>query len=173
MDSVSNVTVRNNLFDDLGANWGTPPSLFSIIAGGNGIVIENNTAIATTLNTALTFDSTYAANNFVMRSNIVARGNYGVKGSGTAEGTATLTKYTPGSIFTHNVIYGAGLNSGVYPTINYFAPGVADIGFEDLATGNVALRTDSLYKGKGANGRDPGADYAAIIAATKTVINGR
>ena len=108
-----------------------------------------------------------------MRSNIVARGNYGVKGSGTAEGTATLTKYTPGSIFTHNVIYGAGLNSGVYPTINYFAPSAADIGFEDLAAGNVTLRAGSLYKGKGANGRDPGVDFAAVVAATRHVINGR
>jgi hypothetical protein len=170
---VSNVSVRNNLFDDLGANWGTPPSLFSIIAGGDGIVIENNTAIATTLNTALTFDSTYAANNFVMRSNIVARGNYGVKGSGTAEGTATLTKYTPASIFTNNVIYGPGFNSAIYPSMNYFAAAVADIGFEDLAAGNVTLRAGSLYKGKGANGRDPGVDYAAVTAATQTVINGR
>jgi hypothetical protein len=171
--SVTNVIIRNNLFDDLGANWGNPPSLFSILAGGNGIVIENNTAISTTLNTALTFDGAYAANNFVMRSNIVARGNYGVKGSGTAEGTATLSKYAPGSIFTHNVIYGAGLNSGVYPTMNYFAPSAADIGFEDLAASNVTLRAVSLYKGKSANGRDPGVDYVAVTDATKTVINGR
>ena len=95
------------------------------------------------------------------------------KGSGTAEGGATLTKYTPGSIFTHNVIYGAGLNSGVYPTINYFAPSAADIGFEDFAAGNVSHSAGSLYKGKGANGRDPGVDFVVVTAATNTVINGR
>ena len=171
--SVTNVIIRNNLFDDLGANWGGSPSLFSIIAGGNGIIIENNTAISTTLNTALTFDGTYTASNFVMRSNIIGRGNYGVKGSGIAEGAATLTKYTPASIFTNNVIYGPGFNSAVYPSMNYFTAAVADIGFEDLAAGNVALRAGSLYKSKGANGRDPGVDYAAVTAATKTVINGR
>jgi hypothetical protein len=171
--SVTNVIIRNNMFDDLGSNWGSSPSLYSIIAGGNGIVIENNTAIATTLNTALTFDGTNPANNFVMRSNIVGRGNYGVKGSGYAEGTATLNKYTPGWIFTNNVIYGPGVNSAAYPPMNYFPSAVTDIGFEDMAAGNVSLRTGSVYKGKGADGRDPGVDYAAVVAATQTVINGR
>jgi hypothetical protein len=50
---------------------------------------------------------------------------------------------------------------------------VTDIGFEDMAAGNVSLRTGSVYKGKGADGRDPGVDYAAVVAATQTVINGR
>jgi hypothetical protein len=121
----------------------------------------------------LTFDGTDPVNNFVMSSNIVARGNYGVKGSGIAEGTATLNKYTPGWIFTNNVIYGSGVNSAAYPPMNYFASTITDIGFEDIATGNVSLRTGSLYKGKGADGRDPGMDYAALTGATRSVLNGR
>lgn len=171
--AVENVIIRNNLFDDLGANWGSSLSLFSIIAGGNAVIIENNTATATKLNTALTFDGTDPANNFVMRSNIAGRGNYGLKGSGTAEGAATLTKYAPGSIFTNNVIYGLGLNSAAYPLMNYFASAVTDVGFEDAATSNVSLRAESMYKGKGDDGHDPGVDYAAVVAATQTVINGR
>ena len=171
--SVANVIISNNLFEDLGSSWGASISLFSIVSGGSDIVIENNTATSTTLNSALTFDGTDPVNDLVMRSNIVARGNYGVKGSGYGEGAATLNKYTPGWIFTNNVIYGSGLNAAVYPPMNYFTSSVSDVGFENLSIDNVGLRTGSLYEGKGADGRNPGVDFGALAGATQGVLTGR
>ena len=170
---VANVSIRNNLFDDIGTNWGSPLSLFSILAGGNGIVIENNTATPSILNTLLMFDGADPANNFVMRSNIGSRGSYGIKGSGSAEGTATINKYSPGATVTNNVIYGPGFNSAAYPALTYSALSGTAIGWENAANGDVRLRADSFYKGKGAGGRDPGVDFAPLATATAQTLSGR
>jgi len=170
---VKTLSIRNNLFDDIGTNWGSSLSLFTFQAGVTGIIIENNTATrAATLNTALQFDGA-PGSNCLIRSNILDRGDYGIKGSGTAEGTATMNKYCPGATVTNNVIYGAGSNSALYPALNYFPLLAAEISWQNAAAGDVQLRADSLYKAKGAGGRDPGVDYAALTAATAHTLSGR
>ena len=171
---VANVVIRNNLFEDIGTNWGSALSLFSILSGGNGIVIANNTATPSTLNTLLQFDgSAYPATNFMMRSNIVSRSKSGIKGTGTGEGTATLNRYAPGSMVDYNVIYGPGFNSAWYPAANYFTSTWTEIGWEDVANGNFNLRAHSFYKGRTPNGLDPGVDYAELTAATAHTLSGR
>ena len=168
---VSNVIIRNNLFEDLGEKWGHPVSLFTILSGGSGFTFENNTLTSETLRTVLTFDGAYPANNLVMRSNILSRGDYGIKGSGTAEGTATLTRYAPGSTVTHNVFYGLGLISSAYPPSNYFVTSLAQVGWESLSI--VRLLSTSTYRGTGADGKDPGVDYTALLAATAKTLAGK
>jgi hypothetical protein len=169
---VRTLSIRNNLFDDLGTNWGSALSLFTLQAGVTGIIIENNTAMRTTLNTALQFDGA-PASSCLIRSNIVDRGDYGFKGSGYAEGTATMNKYCPASTVTNNVIYGPGSNSALYPALNYFPLSEAEIGWQNATGGDLQLSAYSLYKAKGAGGRDPGVDYAALAAATADTLSGR
>ena len=169
---VANVVIRNNLFEDIGTNWGSALSLFSILSGGNGIVIVNNTATPSTLNTLLLFDGS-PATNFMMRSNIASRGKSGIKGTGTGEGTATLNRYAPGSMVDYNVIYGPGFNSAWYPARNYFTSAWTEISWEDAVNGNLSLRADSFYKGRTPNGLDPGIDYAELTAATAHTLSGR
>ena len=84
-----------------------------------------------------------------------------------------MDKYCPGAPVTHNVIYGPGLNLAAYPALNYWAASAAEIGWQNAASGDVRLRADSFYKGKGAGGRDPGVDYAAMAAATARALSGR
>lgn len=103
------IFVYNNSFE------GTPTILFQLLGAISQVTIDHNTGIPGNL--AVSFDGS-PDSGLVMTNNLMGRGNYGVKGSGTGEGTATLSSYAPGYVFTGNAIVGA--TSSVYPAGNYF-----------------------------------------------------
>ena len=158
----SNITVRNNLFEDIGPAWGSAPPLFGIYGVLNA-TIENNTAGLKVLSPHLLMSEGKPSSGFVFRANIFPYGTYGVKGSGTATGTATLNSYFPGSVFTNNVLYGATVNAATYPPGNYFPPTTADVGFTDAANGKYKLSAVSTYRGTGPNGQDPGIGLGPLF----------
>ncbi len=76
---------------------------------------------------------------------------------------------------------GLGLNDSQfapeYPqqaglTPSYFAGSDANIGFAGLSSRDYRLAPNSQYKGKASDGKDPGADFAAIDAALAGVASG-
>jgi hypothetical protein len=171
---VSNVTIRNNLFDDLGPNWGFRHSLFTIYSGVSGAIVENNTATPTALLNTVVLSDLAPSTGLVFRANVVPRGNRGVLGSGVGEGTKALTAYYPGSVYTNNVMYesATGLAS-IYPTGNYFPFTAAEVGFVNPAGGNYALSDWSTYKGTGITGQNPGISLTTLTAATAKTATGR
>jgi hypothetical protein len=168
---VSNITIRNNLFDDLGPNWGYRHSLFTAIAGVTGLIIENNTATPSVLLNTLVLADGAPSTGFVFRANVVPHGTYGVFSSGHGQGTKALTASFPGSLFTNNVIFDSpnGIAS-LYPSANYFPLTSTAVGW---VSGIYELAITSTFKSLGLGGKDPGVDMDALIAATLRAATGR
>ncbi len=103
-----------------------------------------------------------------IRDNMIGGGAYGVKGDSRAGGTSTLDTYMPGGTFAGNVV---SLTSATgYPAGNFYPTSSSAMGFTNLSGGNVSLASTSPYKGKATDGRDPGADYNAVMSLTSGVI---
>jgi hypothetical protein len=93
--------------------------------------------------------------------------NWGIMGDGQL-GQAAMTMYAPGGSMRGNVFAG---NAGVgYPAGNLFLPDVAHVGFLDVAGGDYRLSPASPATGTATDGRSPGADLAATLAATQGAV---
>jgi hypothetical protein len=135
------------------------------------LVIEHNTFIVTTTSVgAVRFANWGPLGRFRYANNIVTRGSTGVmgwNGSLYPEGLASLTTFAPNAVFTGNAIIGA--QASLYPAGNYFPATVGAAGFVDAAGFNWRLGASSALKGLASDGTDPGADIAAVEAATQGV----
>jgi hypothetical protein len=168
---LSNVTIKNNLFDDIGPHWGSSLPLFGVY-GANSVTIVNNTATPAVTPTAYINSDGVPANSFVFHSNIVPWGRYGMHGSGRSDGNGTLTYYFPGAVFTRNVLYGGTPNPANYPMGNFFAVSETAVGWADAAAGAWKLSTTSPYYGAGMGGADPGVSYNTLISKTAMALRG-
>ena len=73
--------------------------------------------------------------------------------------------------FSNNVIMGAP-GTKTWPTGNFVATSTNSVGFVDWkggVGGDYHLTASSPYRGKGSDGKDPGADIDAVMAATAGV----
>ena len=155
------MTLRNNLFQDIGPPWGAS-AIFGVYQAPN-TTIENNTVVSYgAISLALGLDAG-SSPGLVFRANILPHGTYGVKGSGTSTGLGTLAYYCPGYVFSSNVMYGAVVTPVSYPTGNYFPSTLPEVGFIDPATGKFKLSTASPYRGKGISGADPGIGTSTLF----------
>ncbi|MDQ6887066.1 MAG: Ig-like domain-containing protein [Gemmatimonadota bacterium] len=161
---LTNVLLQNNLFLRIGAE-GVNGRLFQLTQLVRNVVIDHNTGF--TPNQALVLDTDQKP-GFVMTNNLVARGQYGVFGSGGAEGTSALDAYCPGWVFQRNVVIGASLR--LYPAGNFYPATSNDVGFANYAGGDYRLTSASPYRSAGTDGRDVGADIAAVELATAGVV---
>jgi hypothetical protein len=192
------ILIQDNVLDQIGAplagdrrgfylqNIASPNS--AINGGIAGITVEHNTLRDPTAAIYLG-DSQSPQNrheNVAIRNNILDRTHYGVFGS-AGEGTPafnTYTVYTPGTL-TRTVLIGA--QGSLYPA-QTCSPGgttcypatVDNVGFVDWQAGDYRLcgsntppcSGPSPYKNAGTDGKDLGADIAAVNAATAGVISG-
>jgi hypothetical protein len=134
------------------------------MGGVSDIIIEHNTFVSVgSIANAMVFDQAPSALNLTYRNNIVAKGSYGVKASGATEGTVSLNTNTIGWLFTHNVLLGSG---GTYPTVTHFSS-MGSVGFTSPTDYRLS---GGSYRSAGTDGRDIGANIAAISAATAAVI---
>lgn len=120
------VTIRNNLFHDIGCAWdyqncaNTGVTFGRLIAGGTDIKVENNTfhtldsqATAAT-GKAMEFDGTDTPStvNLTYRNNLLPGGLYGWKADGTGIGAPTVNAKTAGRVvITNNTMTGADSSS--------------------------------------------------------------
>jgi hypothetical protein len=58
---------------------------------------------------------------------------------------------------------------GQYPANNIFPAAPEDVGFVDYASSNYRLSDSSMYKNKGTDGKDIGADVEDVFQRTKGV----
>jgi hypothetical protein len=103
-----------------------------------------------------------------LHSNVFVHGAYGVKGNGTSEGKLTLAAFAPGSLYARNLMIGGG-SAANYPSGNFFAALMTDVGFVDLTGGNYRLAASS-YRGRGFDGRDVGADIDRVETETRGAV---
>ena len=135
------ITIRNNVFLDVGGRWGNG-RLFQLLDGTQGVTIDHNTGVQTG---SILFGGDHAPHaGFVFQNNVMPHNEHGITGSGTGPGNPTFARFFPGAVVRGNVLIGAPAAS--YPAGNRFPASLADAG----------LKKD---------GRDPGADIGAIEKA--------
>jgi hypothetical protein len=163
------ILIKDNVFDDVDSTrWGGTGRLLQVLDGPAELVFDHNTAFH---NGHVVAASGLAASAFVYRNNITPHNTYGVGGDGTyGNPLLTLSTYFPGAIFSKNVLVGG--TAAKYPATNYFPGTMSQVGFVALTSGNYRLASTSPYRNAGTDGRDLGADFAAVEAASAAAISG-
>jgi hypothetical protein len=161
---TNNITVRNNLFDDVNtANWGGEGRLMTI-GGGMNITFDHNTIVNNGMSTVYAYGA--PVTGFTFTNNIIPDNGWAIIGDGIGIGNVAIDFYFPNSRMLNGIYIAAPPSN--YPAGNFFPPTVADVGFIDFANGNYRLAPTSPYKGAGTDGKDVGADIDAINAAAGT-----
>ena len=142
------------------------------------IVIAHNTTM--TESRALVFGGQPSV-SFTARDNVFGSVSYAVLGTGLLGGAA-FAQFAPTGYLIANVFiaepslaasnFGTLTGVGGYPLTNFFENGYLSpaVAFANSGGGNFALLGSSVYKNKGTDGADIGADIAAINAATTGAI---
>ena len=161
------ITVTDNLI----TNMNVPP----FMGDGRGFATYLATYVTITHNTMISpsaaafvfgpFGKTTL--NFTARDNIVGAGAYGIIGDNFCCMKA-LEVYAPGGDFRGNVMIMPS-NAPLFPQGNYYPSGLALVGFANPENGDFSLLQKSQYRGRASDGRDPGANFAALQAAIKGV----
>lgn len=141
---------RNNL-------WLVDRLVFQGPNNGEDVEIEHNTWI-------VKFGAVFGLYGWPVKglkfnNNLGWKAEYGIKGDGTGEGVDALNKFAPGCEALGNVI--ASADTSRYPTGNFYPALMSDIKLGP----DFKLAADSPYKGKATDGKDPGCDMDALLAA--------
>ena len=152
------ITIRNNVFLDVGGKWGNG-RLFQLLNGTSGVVIDHNTAMQTG---SVLFADGEPNTKLVFQNNVIPHNEHGISGSGTAPGNASLQRYFPGAVFRRNVLVG-GMPAS-YPRDNFFPPSLSEIGLRGAGTDRT-LRLEKTFAKQATDGVFPGADIDAVEQA--------
>ncbi|MEY4642375.1 MAG: hypothetical protein RLZZ227_2369 [Pseudomonadota bacterium] len=111
---VSRITIRNNLFENMGGTYGEA-ALLQVLDGVTDLAVEDNTAD----NTAAIIVSEGRPHTQVSFSgNAVVANEFGIVGSGTAAGKQTLARYFPDATLADNAFVGGSARD--FPMANAF-----------------------------------------------------
>jgi hypothetical protein len=161
---TNRITIKNNLFDDIGGSWGDGRFLQLTSGGGpDDMTVDHNTIIHT--GTVIVLDSGPQA-RFVFNNNLMSHNAYGIIGVGSMGGgigSVALNAYAPGNVFRRNVI--AGANQSQYPTDNFYPASISSAAFMNGGAGNYRLSSGSPYRNAGTDGKDIGCDFDQLNAA--------
>ena len=174
---MNHVTIRNTVVIGLdNAAIGGNGRLFQINNPIQNLTIEHNTGFSPS-NSSFLWGGTLPLPNHIVRNNLVGGGQYQLF-TVYGQGQAGWSKVAgPGSVFAGNVI--AKFSGGTMIPGNYGADSFDWIG---LAGGSAAaysvtaaitdlgILPSSGYAKKGTDGKNPGADVAAVKAATAKVV---
>ena len=163
-ERTERITFRNNLFEDVNHSaYGTAAKALLVGAGAASLVFDRNTIIHT--NSSVLYAYGAAMPGVVYTNNLSQHHRYGIMGDGASTGKPTIAKYFPGGVVQCNVL--AGGPASLYPTPNAF-PTTAQwsAGFVDPSGGDYTVVPGSTLAQSGCNGSVPGANLAALGAAT-------
>jgi hypothetical protein len=161
---TTNVTVRNNLFDDIDNNlYGGGAKAILIGGGATPVTFDHNTFVHK--NTSFLYAyGPYTMNNFTFTNNLTRHFDYGIMGENTSPGNLTIETFFPGSNITCNAIAGAVAKNypaqNAYPTVDAWTAA-----FANFAGGDYHLVNLSGIYTAGCADATPGADVDRIAAA--------
>ncbi len=153
------LTIRNNLFEDIGGAQWKGRGLFMKVTDWQTLVIENNT-ILTTANIAAAHGKPIT--NFVFRNNIVPYNEYGFFGDALGSSLAALEVFFPNALITNNAFIGGGEQ---YTNRNLHPATLNEVKFVNPAQGDYRLRSDSPLRKLNVNGKPIGADLKQPASA--------
>ena len=162
---TNHITIRDNLFEDMGTTWGSGSKTIMIGPGGDSFTIDHNTFITSDSTIVALYGGTATAptpiTGLVFTNNMSEHRTYGFFGDNFGTGLSTINAYLPGSVIVRNVL--AGGPASKYPAGNFF-PSVADwdAGFVNYAGADYHLLASSPYKKAGTDGADLGANIDLI-----------
>lgn len=146
--------VIHNTFTTIDAE-DTPVSSFMTYAAGSSGVPDSYRAPGYKLLNNLAYDAFYY--------------NYALV-SDTASGTGTLNGYVGSDWDMRKNVIG-NVSASTHPADNFY-PASVKPEFVDYAGGNFNLKSNSPYKGAATDGKDIGADMAALNSSTAPVTSG-
>lgn len=165
------IRIANNLLVDIVANTPDNTPYFLQTNGGQQITVEHNT-VQQEGNVITAYG--VPSRSFVFRDNIVQLNQYGIvclsNGSDCGPENMFCNCFS-GGVFKGNVFadnLGVAANDHLpekYPSGNYFAGPYQRVGFSDFANGNWRLAANSRTRKRASDGKDPGVDADALIAA--------
>src|SRR3984885_13042053 len=182
--------IHDLLIDDMDGKKYNGANLFAQLSGGAGAPLLQNVTInhatafpsSTMLSIGNMVETNGPIKNFVFTNNILSMGKYPVWSTGGGPRNcaffdkplttfdACFKPYT----FAGNVLMGepTAYPSSAWPPRNFFPSSASSVRFVNYSGGNGGdyhLQPSSPYKGKGIDGKDPGADVDAINLATAGV----
>lgn len=159
------IHIVDNVFEDINAKqWGGTGAFLLIGNGPSDIVVEHNT-VRQSGNIIMAYGGSkkepVPVHGLQFRNNLLRHNLYGVHASDRAPGADSLRTFFPDAAFHGNVV--AGGNPRNYPAGNVFITEEEFDGqFVDAARGDLRLRQNSRFRRAGTDGKDVGADIAAI-----------
>jgi hypothetical protein len=157
---LQNIAIRNNLFEDITAQWGGTARSFQVLQDALNVTFDHNTGFSAG---AILVADQLPSWGLRFTNNLATRGSYGIFGSGIAEGAATLAYYFPNSVFQGNAIISG--DPALYLGGSLFPAGINDVGFVDIGAGDYRLTADSFLHNAGTDGNDIGVNINALNAA--------
>jgi hypothetical protein len=173
---VARVRVEHNLFENIGTYNGTGGDgwLMLLTHDLKDVAIMNNTFVHNTTNFGMALMMDYAdgqARNIAILDNVFTNPNgYAVMYSGAQVGSKSLDALASSYwSFDRNVVVGVEETFvSWHPQGSWYPRTVSDVGFVNPGGGNYRFSSSSPYKGRGAGGRDPGADLDEVARRTAT-----
>ena len=172
---TNNITIANNLWEDLTPTWGAGSRFLLIGDGPDAVTVDHNTIFTTHSSIVWLYGgatgSPTAITNSRYTNNMSAHRDYGIMGQDYTYGVATISAYLPNGVVTRNVL--AGGPASLYPAGNFFPTTTAwEGGFVNYAAGDYRLATSSPYRNAGTDGTDLGANIGAMTAHTTIALSG-
>lgn len=172
--ALRRVRVENNLFlDILESNslpgFDTAGVLATVHTGAEDVQILHNTYIGQGRN--IFFHFLQLGPNYRVENNLLQHNQQGISWSESLFDIEALNAAAPlGYTFFGNAIQGG--TAARFPTGNFFPATLNDIGYANLALRDLRLRPSSPYWRAASDGKDIGADAAAVYQATQGVVPG-
>jgi hypothetical protein len=168
---ANRIRIVNNLFVDIVVADPNNIPYFLETNGGREITVAHNT-----VQQAGNIITAYGAptTNFTFRDNITQFNRYGIVCQTEGPECGSENRFCncfPAGVFKGNVFadnLGAAATDEMeskYPRGNYFVSSYQRIGFADFAHGDWRLGASSATRQRASDGRDPGANVEALIAA--------
>ena len=166
---ANHIRIVNNLLVDIVPSDPNNIPYFVQTNGGHDITVAHNT-----VQQAGNIITAYGApvRNFVFRDNIVQFNRYGVvcqieaPNCGSTFCSCFPAAVLSGNVFVDNLNAAASDNAETkYPAGNYFVSSYLKAGIADFAHGNWRTGAVIGTQRRGSDGRNPGVDFDAVIAA--------
>ena len=168
LGKTQRVTVRNNLFYDIGGHWGCGGRMFQMLNATEEITIDHNTFIRQGGSILIADGNPHK--KFRFTNNIISYGDWGVVGEGIPNGDRVLAHYYPAAEIRKNVIIATQPN--LNPADNFYIDAYKDLPFQDEAALDFRLAESSKFRGAATDGSDVGTDMNKLTQATAGVLAG-